>query len=42
VYLNNRRMSDVAARVGRTEAIEGRVFVLRKGARQNHVVKILL
>jgi tyrosyl-tRNA synthetase len=42
VYLNNRRMADVATKVGPADAIEGRVFVLRKGARQNHVVKILL
>jgi tyrosyl-tRNA synthetase len=41
VYVNNRRMADVAARVGRADAIDGRVFVVRKGGRQNHVVKIL-
>jgi len=41
VYLNNRRMADVQARVGVAAAIDGRVFVLRKGARQNHVVRIV-
>jgi tyrosyl-tRNA synthetase len=41
VYLNNRRMADIQARVGVASAIEGRVLVLRKGARQNHVVRIV-
>jgi tyrosyl-tRNA synthetase len=41
VYLNNRRMADVQARVDVSSAIDGRVFVLRKGARQNHVVRIV-
>jgi tyrosyl-tRNA synthetase len=41
VYLNNRRMGDVQARVGVSSAIDGRVLVLRKGARQNHVVRIV-
>jgi tyrosyl-tRNA synthetase len=41
VYVNNRRLADVAARLRREDAIDGRVFVVRKGARQNHVVKIL-
>jgi tyrosyl-tRNA synthetase len=41
VYLNNRRMTDVHARVLSGSAIGGRVFVLRKGGRQNHVVKII-
>ncbi|MBS1819568.1 MAG: tyrosine--tRNA ligase [Acidobacteria bacterium] len=40
VYLNNRRMADIQARVGVDAAIGGRVLVLRKGARQNHLVKI--
>ncbi len=41
VYVNNRRVADVAVKVSRGEAIDGRVFVVRKGARQNHIVKIL-
>jgi tyrosyl-tRNA synthetase len=40
VYVNNRRVSDPEARLKREEAIEGRVFVLRRGQRQAHVVKI--
>jgi hypothetical protein len=41
VYLNNRRMADIQARITRESAIGGRVLVLRKGARQNHVVRII-
>jgi tyrosyl-tRNA synthetase len=41
VYLNNRKMADVQARVVAASAIGGRVFVLRKGSRQNHLVKIV-
>ncbi|MBI3491223.1 MAG: tyrosine--tRNA ligase [Acidobacteria bacterium] len=41
VYVNNRRVSDPQARLTRDQAIGGRLFVLRKGQRQNHVVKIL-
>jgi tyrosyl-tRNA synthetase len=40
VYVNNRRVTDERARLQLSEAIEGRLFVLRKGAKQNHVVKI--
>ena len=40
VYVNNRRVTDERARLRSTDAIEGRLFVLRKGAKQNHVVKI--
>lgn len=41
VYVNNRRVTDVQARVVEAQAIGGRVLVLRKGARQHHVVKIV-
>jgi tyrosyl-tRNA synthetase len=41
VYVNNRRISDLQAKVTLASAIDGRVMVLRKGARQNHVVKIV-
>ena len=41
VYVNNRRIADVQARIGAASAIGGRVFVVRKGARQNHVVRIV-
>jgi tyrosyl-tRNA synthetase len=41
VYVNNRRISDERARLTAEQAIEGRLFVLRKGARQNHLVKLI-
>lgn len=41
VYLNNRRMADVQARVVADQAIGGRVFVMRKGAKQTHLIKIV-
>ena len=40
VYVNNRRITDEKARLRPADAIDGRLFVLRKGAKQNHVVKI--
>jgi tyrosyl-tRNA synthetase len=40
IYVNNRRITDERARLRRNDAIEGRLFVLRKGAKQNHLVKI--
>ena len=40
VYVNNRRASDVQMRLTRDQAIEGKLFVLRKGQKQNHVVRL--
>src|SRR6266550_7445112 len=40
VYVNNRRVTDERARLQSRDAIDGRLYVLRKGAKQNHVVKI--
>jgi tyrosyl-tRNA synthetase len=40
VYVNNRRVTDERARLRPHDAIEGRLFVLRKGTKQNHLVKI--
>ena len=40
VYLNNRRVSDPALRIGRDQAIEGRLLVLRKGQKFNHLVRL--
>jgi tyrosyl-tRNA synthetase len=40
VYVNNRRVADPQARIRRSEAIEGRIFVLRKGQKQNHLVRL--
>jgi tyrosyl-tRNA synthetase len=40
VYVNNRRVSDPQVRLEREHAIGGRLFVLRKGQKQNHLVRI--
>ena len=40
VYVNNQRQSDPQARVTREQAIGGRLFVVRKGQKQNHVVRL--
>jgi len=40
VYVNNRRVSDPQARVTRADAIGGRLFVLRKGQKQTHLVRL--
>ena len=40
VYVNNRRVTDERARFTADQAIAGRMFVLRKGARQYHLVRI--
>jgi tyrosyl-tRNA synthetase len=41
VYVNNRRASDLQARLTSEQAIGGRLFVVRKGQRQNHLVRIV-
>jgi tyrosyl-tRNA synthetase len=40
IYVNNRRVSDVSAKLTVAESIGGRVFVIRKGQKQNHLVRI--
>jgi len=40
VYLNNRRISDPQTRITREQAIGGRLFVIRKGQKQNHLVRL--
>jgi tyrosyl-tRNA synthetase len=40
VYVNNRRVTDVQTRLTRDQAIGGRLFVLRKGQKQNHLVRL--
>jgi tyrosyl-tRNA synthetase len=40
IYVNNRRVRDPQTRITRTQAIEGRLLVLRKGQKQNHVVRL--
>jgi tyrosyl-tRNA synthetase len=41
VYVNNQRVADERAALDRSQAIGGKLFVLRKGQRQNHLVKLL-
>jgi len=40
VYVNNRRIADLHARLTREQAIGGRLFVLRKGQKENHLVRL--
>jgi tyrosyl-tRNA synthetase len=40
VYLNNRRIADPQARIVRNQAIDGRLFVLRKGQKENKIVRL--
>jgi tyrosyl-tRNA synthetase len=40
IYVNNRRASDPQARLTRDQAIGGQLFLVRKGAKQNHLVRI--
>jgi len=41
IYVNNRRAADLQMRLKREQAIDGQLFVLRKGQKQNHVVRLL-
>jgi len=41
IYVNNRRQADPHGRLTLDQAIGGRLFVLRKGARQNHLVLVV-
>jgi tyrosyl-tRNA synthetase len=40
VYVNNRRLADPTHKLSRDQAIEGKLFVLRKGQKQNHLVRL--
>jgi len=40
VYVNNRRVSDPQARLTRDQAIGGTLFVVRKGQKQNHLIRL--
>jgi tyrosyl-tRNA synthetase len=40
IYVNNRRISDPAAKLKKDQAIGGVLFVVRKGQKQNHLVRI--
>jgi tyrosyl-tRNA synthetase len=41
VYLNNRQMTDVQLRVTVDHAIKGRLFIVRKGAKQTHLIRVV-
>jgi tyrosyl-tRNA synthetase len=41
IYVNNRRVSDVQATIGLSALIEGQYLVLRKGAREYHMVRVV-
>jgi tyrosyl-tRNA synthetase len=41
ISLNGRRVADEKERVTRTHAIEGRIFVIRKGKRDNFLVRLV-
>jgi tyrosyl-tRNA synthetase len=41
LYINNRRVSDVQATIGLSTLIEGQYLVLRKGAREYHLVRVV-
>jgi tyrosyl-tRNA synthetase len=40
IKVNDRRISDQGARIGRAHAIDGRVFLLQKGPRQRHLIRL--
>ena len=40
VYLNNRRAADLQARITASDAIGGQLLLLRKGAKEQHLVRI--
>jgi tyrosyl-tRNA synthetase len=41
IYINNRRVSDIQATLGLSALIEGQYLVLRKGAREYHLVRVV-
>ena len=41
IYVNNRRVSNERERVLRQQAIGGKLFVLRKGKQQQHVLRVV-
>jgi tyrosyl-tRNA synthetase len=40
IYVNNRRVADPQTRLTRAQAIAGELFVVRKGSKQNHVIRL--
>jgi tyrosyl-tRNA synthetase len=41
VYVNNRRVADPQARIARSEAIGGRLLIVRRGTKQQHLIKLV-
>lgn len=41
IYVNNHKVADISHRVGLSQSIEGQFFILRKGKKNYHLVKIL-
>ena len=41
IYVNDRRVTDEKERLGVDRAIEGQMFVVRKGKKDNYLVRIL-
>ena len=40
IYLNNIRIGNVQRAVSLTESIEGQVFILRKGPKEYHLIRV--
>jgi tyrosyl-tRNA synthetase len=40
IYVNNRRFSDAQARLTLDQSIAGRLFVIRKGQKQNYLIRV--
>ena len=40
IYVNNRRVSDTRAMIGLSDLIDGQYLVLRKGAREYHLIRV--
>lgn len=41
IYVNNRRVSDIQAMISLSDLIEGQYLVLRKGAREYHLIRVV-
>ena len=41
VYVNNRRVTDVRAMIGLSDLIDGQYLVMRKGAREYHLIRAI-
>lgn len=41
LYINNRRVGDIAAKVGAADIVDGRLLVLRQGKKHFHLVRVV-